>query len=179
MASCLYHIKVLPEVMLTYHHLNPPEQTSMKITSKYNNFHSRKCMWKHLQNESHFVPALTHWGWVKHKCVGNLTIIGWDNGSLPGRRQAIIWTNAGILLIGPLGTNFSLILIEIHKFSFKKMHLKVSSAKWRLCCLGLNMLTWCAGKFQNLEGRGWIHYELSTTKSRVGRGWCFSEWLMY
>ena len=50
---------------------------------------------------------LTHWGRVTHICVGNLTIIGSDNGLSPGRRQAIIWTNAGILLIGPLGTNFS------------------------------------------------------------------------
>ena len=50
---------------------------------------------------------LTHWGRVTHICVGNLTIIGSDNGLLPGWRQAIIWTNAGILLIGPLGTNFS------------------------------------------------------------------------
>ena len=31
----------------------------------------------------------------------------------PERRQAIIWTNAGILLTGPLGTKFSEILIEI------------------------------------------------------------------
>ena len=40
-----------------------------------------------------------------------LIIIGSDNGLSPGRRQAIIWTNAGILLIGPLGTNFIEILI--------------------------------------------------------------------
>ena len=33
-------------------------------------------------------------------CVGNLTIIGSDNGLGPGRRQAIIWSNAGMLLIG-------------------------------------------------------------------------------
>ena len=59
------------------------------------------------------------------------TIIGLDNGLSPGRRQAIIWTNAGILLIGPLGTNVSEILIIIHKFSFKKIHLKMSSGKWR------------------------------------------------
>ena len=44
---------------------------------------------------------------MTHICVGNLTIIGSDNGLSPGRRQAIIWPNAGILLIGPLGTNFS------------------------------------------------------------------------
>ena len=74
-------------------------------------------------------PPLTHWGRVTHICVGNLTIIGSDNGLSPGRRQAITWTNVGILLIGPLGTNFSEMLIEIHTFSFKKIHLKMSSGK--------------------------------------------------
>ena len=48
---------------------------------------------------------VTHWGRVTHLCVGKLTIIGSDNSLSPGRRQAIIWTNAGILLIEPLGTN--------------------------------------------------------------------------
>ena len=71
----------------------------------------------------------------------HLTIIGSDNGLSPGRRQAIIWTNAGILLIGPLETNFSEISIAILIFSFKKMRLKVSSAKWRPFCLSLNVLT--------------------------------------
>ena len=61
-------------------------------------------------------------------CVSKLTIIGLDNGLAPGRRQAIIWTNAGIFLIEHIETNFSEILIEIHTFSFKKMHLKLSSA---------------------------------------------------
>ena len=64
--------------------------------------------------------VLTHWGRVTHICVSKLTIIGSDNGLSPDRRQAIIWTNAGILLIEPLGTNFSEILIEILTFSFKK-----------------------------------------------------------
>ena len=85
--------------------------------------------------------ALTHWGRVTHICVGKLTIIGSDNGLSPGRRQAIIRTNAGILLIRPLGTNFSEILIEILIFSFKKMRLKVSSAKRQPFCLALNVLT--------------------------------------
>ena len=84
--------------------------------------------------------VLTHWGRVTHICVSKLTIIGSDNGLSPGRRQAIIWTNAGILLIRILRTNFSDILSKIHSFSFKKMHLKMSSAKWRLFCLGLNEL---------------------------------------
>ena len=59
----------------------------------------------------------------------------------PERRQPIIWTNAGILLIGPLGTNFSEILIEILTFSLEKMRSKVSSAKRRPFCLGLNLLS--------------------------------------
>ena len=77
---------------------------------------------------------------VTQKCVSELTIIGSDNGLSPGRRQAIIWTNVGSLLIEPLGTNVSEISIGIHTFSFKKMHLKMSSAKWRPFCLGLNVL---------------------------------------
>ena len=72
--------------------------------------------------------------------VSRLTIIGSDNGLSPERRQTIIWTNAGILLIGPLVTNFSEILIEIQTFSLNKTRLKMSCAK---CCsfrLGLNVL---------------------------------------
>ena len=88
------------------------------------------------------LSVLTHWGRVTHICVSELTIIGSDNGLSPGRCQAIIWTNAGIVLIGPWGTNFSEILIEILAFSFKKMHLKMSSGKWRPFCLGLNVLTY-------------------------------------
>ena len=72
--------------------------------------------------------------------MSKLTIIGSDNGLLPGRRQAIIWTNAGILLIRTLGTNFSEIVIEIQTFSLKKMHLKMSSVKRQPFCLGLNVL---------------------------------------
>ena len=60
---------------------------------------------------------------MTHIWVSNETSIGLDSDLSPGQRQAIIWTNAGILLIGTLGTNFSEILSEIHKFSFKKMHL--------------------------------------------------------
>ena len=62
-------------------------------------------LWKHGHKIYENYPIrfyfLTHWGWVMHICVSKLTIIGSDNGLSPGRRQAIIWTNAGILLIGP------------------------------------------------------------------------------
>ena len=57
---------------------------------------------------------LTHWGRVTHICVGNLTIIGSDNGVSTYRCQAIIWSNAGILSIGHAGTSFS----EIMFFTF-------------------------------------------------------------
>ena len=87
---------------------------------------------------------------MTHICVGKLTIIGSDNGLSPERRQAIIWINAGILLIGPLGTTFSAIYIEILTFSFKKMRSKVSSAKWRPFCFGFNVLiTWKPGGAQD------------------------------
>ena len=78
---------------------------------------------------SKYTYLLTHRGRVTHICVGNTTIIGSDDGLSPGRRQAINWTNTGILSIGPLGTNFSENVIEIHISSLKKMHLKMSSGK--------------------------------------------------
>ena len=67
-----------------------------------------------------------------------------DNGLSPGRHQAIIWNNAGLLLIEPLGTNVGEISIGIQTFSFKKMHLNMSYAKWRPFCLGLNVLNYQA-----------------------------------
>ena len=75
---------------------------------------------------------LTQWGPVTHICVSKLIIIGSDNGLSPGRRQVIIWTNAGIMLE---------LLIEIHTSLFKKIHLTVSSGKWWSFCFGLNVLT--------------------------------------
>ena len=63
---------------------------------------------------------LTHWDRVTHICVNKLTIVDSDNDLSPGRRQAIIWTNAGVLLIGPIGTNFNEILIKIHALFIKE-----------------------------------------------------------
>ena len=82
---------------------------------------------------------LTHWGRVTHIFVSKLTTIDSGNGLSPGRHQAIVWTNAGILLIEPLGRVFSETFIETQAFSFKKMHLKMSSGKCRPFCLGLNV----------------------------------------
>ena len=85
------------------------------------------------------ISVLTHWGRVTHIYASDLTSIDSDNGLSSGRRQAIIRTNAGILLIWPLGITFSEILIEIHIFSFKKMRSKMSSARRRPFCLGFNV----------------------------------------
>ena len=103
------------------------------------------------------IALLTHWGRVTHICVSKLTIISPDNGLSPGRRQTIIWTNAGILLIGPLGTSFSEILIEIHEFPFKKLHLKMSSRERQPFCLGLNVSTSVSSVFEGQWVSGaWI-----------------------
>ena len=72
-------------------------------------------------------------------CVSRVTIIGSDNDLSPGRRHVITWTNAGILLIGPLETNFSEILIEIRLFSFKKRHLELSSGN----CVNFVLASMC------------------------------------
>ena len=57
------------------------------------------------------------------------TIIVSDYGLPPLRHQAIIWTNAGLLWIWPIGTHFSEIWIKLHEFSLKEIHLKMWSAK--------------------------------------------------
>ena len=74
---------------------------------------------------------LTYWERVTHICVSKLAIIESDNGLSHNRRQAIIWTNVEMLFIEPLGTKFSETFIKIQTFSFKKMHMKTSCAKWR------------------------------------------------
>ena len=46
------------------------------------------------------------------------------------------YLSAILLSIGPLGTNFSEILIKIQNVLFTKLHLNISSAKWRPFCPG-------------------------------------------
>ena len=136
MASHLLDTKPLSKKIMNGHQLNSNEQFSVKCESKY-----QICTWKGpLQNVNHLLrPQCVH-PLLDYICVSKLTIIGSEKGLSPGRRQAIFLTNAGILLIAPLGSNFSEILIEIPTFSFKKMHVKMSSAKTAAICLGLNVL---------------------------------------
>ena len=65
-------------------------------------------------------------------------MIGSDNGLSPGRHQAFIWTNAGILLIGLGGKNLGEILIEIHTFPFKKMHWEMADILSRSQYVNIN-----------------------------------------
>ena len=112
----------------TNHFVNKHEDLdqygSFAIPFEINTMLQLSCKFGESNWNPYWVIISTHWGRVTHICVSNLNIIGSDNGLSPGRRQAIIWTNAGILLIGPSGTNFSEILIEIHTFWIRKCILK-------------------------------------------------------
>ena len=102
----------------------------------------------------------THWGRVTHICVSKLNIIGSDNGLAPGRHQAIIWTNAGILLIGPFGISFS--EIENYTFSFKKMHLKCRQEIGGHFVLASMRGALPPGRHQNITRRLWhVWYYIS------------------
>ena len=74
------------------------------VTQKHKN-------WVNTEDTDDLVLWLNSLRPSEHICVSKVTIIVSDNGLSPGWRQAFIWTNAGILSIGPLGTNFSEILI--------------------------------------------------------------------
>ena len=86
------------------------------------------------------MPSGTHTHTHIYICVAKITISVSDNGLSPGRRQAILWNNAGILLIGLSGTNFSETLVGIQTFHSRKRTWKCCLQKWRIFCLGLNEL---------------------------------------
>ena len=114
-------------------------------------FHSRKCIWKHhLENGRHLVSAsisyYTQWHmYTEYQLISPkfhiYASVNWvniisGNGLSPRQHRAIIWTNADILSIRPKGIYSNEIIFEIQIFSFKKMHLNMSSAKWRPFCPG-------------------------------------------
>ena len=126
-----------------YHSRSQPwwERTRSSFLRKTERVHQIVSNWRHppVDNDTDHASH-SHWGRVTHICVSKLPILGSDNGLSPVRHQSIIWTKDGILLVGPLGINFKEISIEILAFPFKKMRLKVTSAKWRPYCLGFNVL---------------------------------------
>ena len=81
--------------------------------------------------------------------------IGSDNGLLPIVYQTIVLTNAGLLSIGPLGTNFSEILIKIQNFSFTKRI-------WKYCPWNGSHFVWGGGG----GGWGWDELKKSSETSR-------------
>ena len=84
----------------------------------------------------------------------NQAINGSDNGLSPGRCQTIFWTNARILLIGPIETKFSEILIENQTFSlkiyaFENVVCKMLSISFRSQCVNGSYVS-CKYTDQNL-----------------------------
>ena len=126
----------------------------MKFVSNYNHFHRRKLHWKcHLQNFGRFTSVSMYQlyfymrntvYWSRHRAAYMRRWTGSASVQVMACRlfgaKAIIWTNADFLSIGPLGTNFSEIRIEMQNVSFMKMHLNLLSAKWRPFCPRRNEL---------------------------------------
>ena len=73
---------------------------------------------------NHWCDYLTEAEWRIYASVNN-TIIGSDNGLALTRQQAIVWSNTRILIIGPLWTDFSEILIK------KVIHFHLSKCVWK------------------------------------------------
>ena len=142
-----YQYHIIIDQIFQYHFQWAPSQTFGRLTR----------WWR----------MIRHWSRLTHICVSKLAVIGSENGLAPGRRQTIIWTNDGILLIGQLGTNFSEILIGIQTISFKKMHLKMSSAKWRPFCRDLNVLKQSTLYSDNASSAQ-SHY--------LNHGWVIVDW---
>ena len=85
-----------------------------------------------------------NWGRVMHICVNELTIIGSDNGLLPGCVKPLSDTD-GLLLIGNLGTNFSEILNEIYIFvqdnGFENVVCKMLAILSQPLCVNIKQIT--------------------------------------
>ena len=69
--------------------------------------------------------------------------------------QAMIWTNAGILLIVPLVTNFSEILIGIYTFAFMKVHLKMTQNRGHFVSASINVVS---GQLRERDWPSWTLY---------------------
>ena len=95
------------------------------------------------------MKLLTHWGCLKHICVNKQTIIGSDNSLSPGRHQAILWTNGGLLWIGPLGTSVnevSCIFIRENAFEYVvcKTALILSQLSASICAMFKLRILWAS-----------------------------------
>ena len=120
-------------------------------------------------------PMLTLWGRVTHICVGNLTIIGSDNGLSPGQHQAIIWSSTRMLSIWPFGTSFSEILIETHLF-FKK-----NACENVVCDLAttLSRLQYVKGRKDDKPGIPSTVYSNEKTRTCPSNRICLCTWQIW
>ena len=75
-----------------------------------------------------------------HICVNKLSRHWFRYWLVHVRCLAIIWTDVGLLSMGPWRSYFNKILIKIQQFTLKRMHVRMSSAKYWPSYLGLNML---------------------------------------
>ena len=118
---------------------------TFEFSSPWSTFLRRYSLMYHLKISYNF--CLTHGDRVTHICVSKITIIGSDDGLLPG--EVTIWINV-VLSIRHLGTNVNEIVIKI-PFSYKKMNFTKLSAKWWPFCLGINVLNfidvWSCGTY--------------------------------
>ena len=85
--------------------------------------------------------VLTHWGLVMHICHQPRPSLVQIMACRLFGAKPLSKPMLGYCELNSLRTNFSEILIKIQNFSLRKIHLKISSVKWRPYCLGLNVLT--------------------------------------
>ena len=112
--ACIHHTKIQQFVVIVY-----PTAWLLMTRWSYEHVHEQP------------TKILTRWCRVTHICVGRL---GHDNGLSSGRRQAIIWTNVGIL-IGLLGTNFNEIEIGIFEKAFENVIREIAAILSRFKCV--------------------------------------------
>ena len=135
----------------------------VKITADFDIFFTLKNPFYWADVFLHGSGLSTHWGRVTHvyASVNELVMIGSDNVLSPGRRQAFIWNNVGILLTESLGTNFSENFNEIYSFSFGKMHLKISPENNWPFCLGLDVFIRQASYKDSKINTIWVFHFMS------------------
>ena len=82
-------------------------------------------LWHFISLKNMRVYTKLHWSRETRICVSTLNIVGSDNSLSHGRRQAIIWTNAGILLTVPWGQNWTAALNAFANSTAIKIHISI------------------------------------------------------
>ena len=125
-----YSSGCIDRIGIALHHLNNSKKAEKSVTGCY--FAGEEFIFSRGPNFNSSPPSAAY----IRQWIGSALV------QIMACRQAITWANTGLLSIGILGRNFSEILIKIQNFSFTKMHLKISSAKWRPFCPGVDELSY-------------------------------------